>query len=75
MITLNKTICKKCTNESFNVFNWGIRDEEEWKEGYVGCPQQYADGFKMTVPIGEIPDRCKYKLEQIIMSEQENEYS
>ena len=75
---LNKEICKQCMNEWFRqegisatfvlnlIATWGDSEEGYWKEGYIRC----SHSFYRNVVKGEIPERCRMALEQM-MADQE----
>jgi len=64
---LKKEICKKCWD---NV--WPASDDEMWEQGRLHC--RYIVAFSnMTkiISIESIPDECRYKLEHIVVTQNE----
>jgi len=66
---LNREICRKCWKKYMNVHDlerldwvWTERDNRLWGEGIIQCVECG------TITNKEIPVKCTYILEQVVMS-------
>ena len=63
---LNKEVCKKCFEKrGWHWVSW--IDDKEWEIGSVDCA--HDDDFPS--PINKIPEKCFYKLEHLILGNQD----
>lgn len=72
---LNKKICKKCINEQKDFMGrvWNNDDEDFWKIGRMLCPTRFRTERYLLTHINKIPpEKCPYRLEQILKGANEN---
>jgi hypothetical protein len=72
---LSKRICKQCSVE--NHFEFSQLDEQLWEMGMFICPYNRVSndvkvGFSRNPSIRVIPRKCKYRVEQIVVSGEEH---
>jgi len=77
MTKLSKEICKKYRNECHGnkkmSHPWDDIDEIDWKYGTVNCAASNNGNEWLSTDAYEVPDYCPYKLEHIVMDEEQND--
>ena len=62
---LNKEICKRCYNETFEDHPWVDDDDDEWSKGNIcDCPE-----LNLLKTSDQPPKHCKYQFEHVVMSQ------
>ena len=73
---LNKNICKRCYKKI--GWKWHNHDEDLWEVEKIGCTYWMTDeeaylGYDAEVlSFKEAYERCKYKLEHVVLNNEKN---
>jgi len=63
MVKLIKKVCQECYKK--RGWKWTGIDESRWQMGQIICVDEY--GRLDACRLSEIPENCRYKLEQIVI--------